>query len=225
MGKKKTATTIDKQNAALEAFMLALVEAGLHGVHNFTNPRVLIPMGSNEVEVTWSSRSKLYHVAVYTWMNHVVPMPKAPAMVDPQSVVEYIVEMWGRTVGHNATGVVMVDALHEIAEDPQFGKKLASAVRNIAAYGSWLRDSDRCRPDVSAGCHVNAATVIEVHHSDTLVPVLMGGNSGYKIDDVYLSYCQYGEDGEIALMRQLAEKHGFRVSKKPEKKRDAAEQK
>lgn len=73
-------------------------------------------------------------------------------------------------MGYNATIVVMVDALNEIEHDHDFGQKLADAVLKSAMFKQPV--------DVGAGCHVNAATVIEVHHADFDVTVKVGGNYG-----------------------------------------------
>ena len=59
-------------------------------------------------------------------------------------------------MGYNTSMIIMNDGLHYIEEDPDFGRKLASAVSQLSLnmHPSW-------GIDVSAGPHVNAATVIE----------------------------------------------------------------
>jgi molybdopterin biosynthesis enzyme MoaB len=74
-------------------------------------------------------------------------------------------------MGYNTTIVVINDALNEIETDPEFGKKLAQAIRSMG-YGN----NDRI--DVAAGNHVNAAHVVESHHADSSVVVTVGGNLG-----------------------------------------------
>lgn len=73
-------------------------------------------------------------------------------------------------MGYNATVVVLVDALTEIREDPQFGWNLAAAINKVSCFGGSV--------DVVAGNHYNAATVIECHHADQDVVVKVGGNYG-----------------------------------------------
>lgn len=76
-------------------------------------------------------------------------------------------------MGFNTTVVVLNDALSEIRDDPEFGRRLADAVLKV----------QRGEPvDVSAhgkrSIHCNAAVVIESHHADQMVMVRVGGNYG-----------------------------------------------
>ena len=112
-------------------------------------------------------------------------------------------------MGYNSTIVVMNDSLHAIAEDKEFGQKLASAIQKLSL--------GRGSVDVSAGCHVNAATAIESHHADFMVPVLVGANYGRELKEGSVGWSHDEVDQEIQMLRQLAEKHGFRLTKKPKK--------
>lgn len=72
-------------------------------------------------------------------------------------------------MGLNTTIVVLNDGLHEIENDPEFGRKLAGAIRGFRG------------PDpesFSAGNHCNPAAVIEIHHADYEVLVAVGRNTG-----------------------------------------------
>lgn len=73
-------------------------------------------------------------------------------------------------MGFNTTVVVLNDALSDIEQDPDFGKKLAAAIRSVSCYNKPI--------DVSAMGHCNAASVIESHHADNSVYVKVGGNYG-----------------------------------------------
>lgn len=77
-------------------------------------------------------------------------------------------------MGWNTTLVVYNDALAAIENDPQFGRKLADAVRELPAR----RHTGRTHVDVPAGNHVNAAMVVESHHADTTAIVTVAGNLG-----------------------------------------------
>ena len=76
-------------------------------------------------------------------------------------------------MGYNTTVVVLNDALSFIADDAEFGARLANAIRRIQ-NGQTV--------DVPAhgkrGIHCNAATVIESHHADHTVYVQVGQNCG-----------------------------------------------
>jgi hypothetical protein len=110
------------------------------------------------------------------------------------------------SMGFNTTVIVMNDAVDQIANDPTFGKKLAQAIMGM--FG------DRRPIDVSAGNHLNAATVIESHHADNTALVAVGGNFATAL----LQTCGYRHhevQGQEQLLRELADKLGYRISKKP----------
>jgi len=109
-------------------------------------------------------------------------------------------------MGFNTTVVVMNDAGDQIANDPTFGKKLAQAIRGM--FG------DRGPIDVSAGNHLNAATVIESHHADNTVLVAVGGNFATALLQTG-GYRHHEVQGQEQLLRDLADKLGYRISKKP----------
>lgn len=81
-------------------------------------------------------------------------------------------------MGWNTTVVVMNDALGNIETDPEFGKRLAQAIKQVTRGE---------KVDVAAhgkhGIHCNAATVIESHHADYDVLVKVGGNTGFVVGD------------------------------------------
>lgn len=110
-------------------------------------------------------------------------------------------------MGHNATVVVMLDSMDHIEKDDNFGKKLANAIRKTSCYNKPV--------DVSAGSFANAATVIETHHADGYRCVLIGGNYG-KATDVFINYRK--DEMELELLKELARKLGYQVSRKPTKK-------
>jgi hypothetical protein len=78
-------------------------------------------------------------------------------------------------MGFNTTVVVLNDALHQIENDPEFGRNLARAIMRVSGRGGKM--------DVPAGNHCNAAEVIESHHADWMVYVRVGGNTGEVVRD------------------------------------------
>jgi len=110
-------------------------------------------------------------------------------------------------MGFNATVVVMVDALHDIKDDPKFGANLAAAIMRLSVvpYGTHI--------DVAAGNHGNAATVIESHHADGVSVVLVGGNSGFDVGHVggYRRLSMDKEDRRM-ILRAFADQLGFDVA-------------
>src|SRR6185437_3697579 len=76
-------------------------------------------------------------------------------------------------MGFNATVVVLLDRLHEIERDPEFGKKLSAAIRYRASNpkdreAGWAREAEA----------TGQTQVIEVHHADGQIVVTVGGNTG-----------------------------------------------
>lgn len=110
-------------------------------------------------------------------------------------------------MGYNATVVVVVDALDQIEKDPEFGKKLAAAVRNI----DLLQMHGLNRADIAAGNHSNAASVVEKHHADQTALVSVGGNMGHVQHTSY-GWRHHEKAGQEKLLREWASKLGFDVT-------------
>jgi len=108
-------------------------------------------------------------------------------------------------MGFNTTVVVLNDALHDIKEDKEFGKKLADAI----SHRSVTKDG----VDVSAGSHMNAARVIETHHADGLEAVLVGGNCGEDLGYIGSWQLDPGTpEGRKEVLRSLARLFGMKIS-------------
>jgi len=69
-------------------------------------------------------------------------------------------------MGYNATVVVLCDRLDEIENDPEFGKKLARAIRAKNHEDVYITGQTQ---------------VIAVAHADTMQVVAVGGNTGRVI--------------------------------------------
>ena len=102
-------------------------------------------------------------------------------------------------MGFNSTVIVLNDALHQIAEDKEFGKKVADAISGLSVGR---------KVDISSGGHCNAATVIETHHADGIKLIAVGGNCGQD-----LGYVGHYRSTQLDMLKQLAENLGYRITK------------
>jgi hypothetical protein len=73
-------------------------------------------------------------------------------------------------MGYNTTLLVLNDALSAIENDPEFGRKLANAIRR---RGQDFRSK---RIDMSVGSFSNAVSVIDTVHSGSTSLIAVGGN-------------------------------------------------
>lgn len=118
-------------------------------------------------------------------------------------------------MGYNTTVVILNDAIHQIKDDPEFGKNLHDAVLGLA-----LPEKYRSRY-VPSGHHCNAAEVIEHHHADGIKLVAVGANTGWDLE-VEVHYTEAHKPGtalQEVLLRALADKLGYRVARKPQSRR------
>lgn len=108
-------------------------------------------------------------------------------------------------MGFNSTIVVLNDALDYIKEDPHFGKTLYEAILEQHLRGDYV--------DIHAGSFCNAATVIEQHHADFLVGVVVGGNTGSNLGYIGpYSLDPQTEDGKRAILKGIASKFGLEIA-------------
>jgi hypothetical protein len=110
-------------------------------------------------------------------------------------------------MGQNATVVVMMDAVDRIRDDPRFGYNLYYACLKVGGQGGHI--------DIQSGGHLNAATVVDVHHADYLVPVIVGGNTGRVISGVstWIDPNEEEKETNVRLLKAMAEVLGYRVSR------------
>lgn len=120
-------------------------------------------------------------------------------------------------MGFNTSMIILNDCLGDIEKDPDFGKKVSQAVSSVDTQRYLSEEAGRPfhGVDVSAGCSVNAATVIETHHADGTSIIAFGGNMGLNMG---LFYPYGAEDEEIRILRALAMKYGFGLRKLPARK-------
>lgn len=115
-------------------------------------------------------------------------------------------------MGFNSTVVVMNDALHEIAEDENFGAKLAAAVQKLSLGSRHIGEHG---VDISSGGHCNAATAIESHHADNIAVVAVGGNCATVIGRSWGNH--HKKEDKLFILKQLADQFGYTLRKKPTK--------
>ena len=110
-------------------------------------------------------------------------------------------------MGYNATVVVIVDALHEIENDPAFGRNLAQGIREL----DMPRHGERSFVHVAARSHSNAAIVIEKHDADFTALIAVGGNLGSVLQTGY-GYRHQQREEQVKLLRAWAGKLGFKLT-------------
>lgn len=111
-------------------------------------------------------------------------------------------------MGYNSVVLVLNDCLGDIEKDKDFGNKISGAV-------SALHNNNQI--DIHSGCCVNAATAISCQHADITQIIAVGGNCASVLGNVYGSRNHHKEEGQIAILKQLADKFGYRLAKKPKK--------
>jgi hypothetical protein len=116
-------------------------------------------------------------------------------------------------MGFNTTIMVLNDALHCIEDDPEFGKKVSDAVHSL------MRGE---QVPISSGGHYAAATAVETHHADQVRVIAVGGNMAEELGYAGGYRLMASEDGQVEMLKRLAEKHGYNLRKKPKKKTEEA---
>lgn len=109
-------------------------------------------------------------------------------------------------MGFVTTVVVSNDSVDLIENDPEFGKKLLRAVREV----------QRGKPVTVAGSHAHVV-VLESHHMDQVVPVLVGAQNFEVLDDCQTRWGHDHDRVQLDIARNIAAKHGYRLVKQPKK--------
>ncbi len=113
-------------------------------------------------------------------------------------------------MGFNTTVVILNDSLYDIENDPDFGKNLAIAINTLSGQSGPI--------SVPSGGSGRAASVIETHHSDYAVLIVTGCNSGNNMGTIF-PHGRVTDDKDVKILRGLADKLGYRIAKKPIKKK------
>lgn len=116
-------------------------------------------------------------------------------------------------MGYNTTVVVLNDALGSIKDDPEFGKKLVSAILQAGSsynHSKFRENGYHEIIDVSAGNFVNAAHVVETHHADEMALIAVGGNLGQRVGGAHGAWALKG----VEILKRVADVLGYRLVKK-----------
>jgi len=106
-------------------------------------------------------------------------------------------------MGLNTSVLIKNDALHEIAEDKDFGSKIQQAVQRVFE-----------KPiQITSGKISNAAIVVETHHSDDISVVAFGGGKAQQLGSLIRNESDKPEE----ILRALAATMGYRLVKKTKK--------
>jgi hypothetical protein len=111
-------------------------------------------------------------------------------------------------MGFNSTVVILNDHLHEIEKDPEFGRKVSLM---IAGHNHKELQEIRYRQ----GAYANGVEVLGVHHADGVYLFAVGGNTGRDLGWI-TNWSQL--DNDEKLLRELADRLGYSIRKKPQRK-------
>ncbi len=109
-------------------------------------------------------------------------------------------------MGYNTSVLVLNDCLHDIANDPEFGKNLSDACAAV-----WR---GKAPVAVSAGPSYGAASVIRSHHSTEYSALLFGGNTARNISNN--AWLRDGQT-DLEVLQAIADKLGFELVEKTKK--------
>jgi hypothetical protein len=107
-------------------------------------------------------------------------------------------------MGFITTVVIYNDAMHQIPDDPTFGKRLHNAILKL--YEGKPQDIG----------HYGQA--VEGHHNSGIIPVLVGKGTGVPMG---ISISEVHDDVEMELLKRLADNKGYLLRKRPTKKKKA----
>ena len=131
-------------------------------------------------------------------------------------------------MGWNTAIMILNDRLHDIEDDPTFGRELDRAVQRH--HMNSMYESEEFS---------HQSQVLAQQHADTTSVVAVGGNTGFMVDVTWGGFYNPDmhdrldphprgftlpleqQDGwdRLKLLRQLADSMGYTLRKKPERKR------
>lgn len=115
-------------------------------------------------------------------------------------------------MGFNSTVLVLNDRMGEIERDPEaFVKEMLNAIQR-SGY-----------PDDQVDFYPGQSTVMSMAHADTVTILAVGGNCATKLGQFHNGGHHHTEEAQVQLLRQLADKYGFSLRKKPAPKKKQTE--
>lgn len=102
-------------------------------------------------------------------------------------------------MGWNTSMVILNDHIGSIENDPDFGKRVASGVRRMGGEPTTPIELP------------HGTLLIESHHADHCVPILVGGNYGWLLEKCFVRWS--AADPEQQLLEALAKKRGYALVK------------
>lgn len=112
-------------------------------------------------------------------------------------------------MGFNTTVMICNDAWSAVLADPKgFVDKIHEGMGRVTINKPF---------DFGLGNHVNGFQVVANQHADVTTLVAIGGNHASILGFTrFINH--HEEEGQVFLLKMLAEKLGYRVSKKPRKR-------
>ena len=112
-------------------------------------------------------------------------------------------------MGYNSTVLVLNDRLSEIESNPEeFVKEMLNTIYGIGCS------------DKSGDFYPGQSTVMSCAHADTVTVLAVGGNCSTVLGRVYNGGIHHTEESQVGILEVLADIHGFRLVKKPQKKKN-----
>jgi hypothetical protein len=108
-------------------------------------------------------------------------------------------------VGFNSTILVLNDQLSYIEKDPE--RFVQEMVQQI--HGHNYQESEN---------FLAQSSVMTMTHADTVSIIAVGGNCSTVLGQFYNGGRHHTEDSQIELLKNLADKYGFRLVRKTKKK-------
>jgi hypothetical protein len=113
-------------------------------------------------------------------------------------------------MGCNTAVIIMNDAMGAIEKCPD---EFVNGVRGLrVAMGQFMRGDKPA--DIGVGGHANAATVFHQQHADVVGIHAIGGNHTSQLLLTHNGGHHYTDEHRLALLKQLADEHGYRLVKK-----------